>query len=299
MAAFMTRQFYKQRADFEASCEGRDQRFTLPEDIDIQTDIPYINDGSNEHLFDIYRPSSASDKILPVVINVHGGGLLLGNKEFNKFFCAQLSAMGYVIFSIEYRLIPDCEIYDQFADVSAACTFINRHLAEYLGNPEQIYGVADSGGACLLNYAAAMSNCHRIAKAAHTAPPDIQFQALGYISGMFYTNRFDKIGLFLPKYLYGKNYKKQAFAPYINPEHPDIINALPPCLLITSYHDHLKRYTLSYVKALNRHHARYKLLNFPKKPKLTHAFSVFEPDLKESSYVIKKLHHFFTKYGEK
>ena len=33
-------------------------------------------------------------QILPVIINVHGGGLLLGNKEFNKYFCALLSNEG-------------------------------------------------------------------------------------------------------------------------------------------------------------------------------------------------------------
>ena len=48
------------------------------------------------------------------------------------------------------------------------------------------------------------------------------------ISGMFYTTKFDKIGLFLPKYLYGKQYKKAPFAAYVNPENPELLYALAP-----------------------------------------------------------------------
>ena len=46
--------------------------------------------------------------------------------------------------------------------------------------------------------------------------------SLGLISDMFYTRRFDQIGLFLPKTLYGRNYKKTPFLPFTNPEHPEI-----------------------------------------------------------------------------
>ncbi|EKC43647.1 esterase / lipase [human gut metagenome] len=84
-----------------------------------------------------------------------------------------------------------------------------------------------------------MQRSTALAQAAGVTPSDLPVRALGLVSGMFYTNRLDQIGLFLPRYLYGRHYKKSAFAPYVSPEHPDIVTSLPPSLLITSDNDNL------------------------------------------------------------
>ena len=146
MSNFMTKNFYKQREDFEKSAAVRDKKFSFPDGVVESRDIPYIADGQKEHLMDVYRPQGKENETLPVIINIHGGGLLIGNKEFNRYFCARLCLLGYVVFSVEYRLVPDCSVYDQFSDVSTAMTFIRDNLSSYGGNPDKIYGVADSGG---------------------------------------------------------------------------------------------------------------------------------------------------------
>lgn len=245
---------------------------------------------------DVYRPAEKEGETLPVIINIHGGGLLIGNKEFNRYFCARLCLLGYVVFSIEYRLIPDCNVYDQFTDVSDAMTFIHENLSSYQGNPDKIYGVADSGGAYLLTNVAAMTKNKKFAKAAHTKAPDFSLNALGLISGMFYTTRFDKIGLFLPSYLYGKGYKKKAIAPYVNIENPEIVSVLPPCFLVTSHSDNLEHYTVKFEKALKANRVSHKLLRFGKNKKLTHAFSVFEPFYEESTKTLKSMHEYFQSF---
>ena len=117
MGNILTKQFYRQRKDFEDSCAGRDAGLTFPEGVICSTDIAYADDGIKAHMLDIYRPEDSQEKILPVIINVHGGGLIIGNKEFNRYFCALLCKKGFLVYSIEYRLIPDCLIYDQLADV--------------------------------------------------------------------------------------------------------------------------------------------------------------------------------------
>lgn len=296
MQDLIRKQFYKQRSDFEITAAERDKTQVMPDGVEIQTDIPYMSDGDKAHLMDVYRPEGSGEVMLPVVINIHGGGLLIGNKEFNRFFCARLCKLGYLVFSIEYRLVPDCMVYDQFSDVCNAFRYIQAHLDKYNGDAKHIYGVADSGGAYLLTYTAAMSKCRTLAKAAHVKPHKLSFRAIGLISGMFYTNRFDKIGMFLPAYLYGKNYKKGRFAPYVNPENPDIVTALPPCFLVTSRNDHLKKYTLDFEKALQKNNMPHELLCFPHDKRLTHAFSVFRPDLEESADTLAAMHKFFEKH---
>lgn len=286
--------FYKQRDEFLENLKERENRFEFPEDVLEYKDIPYLNDGLKAHKLDIYKPKLAEEKKLPVIVNVHGGGLILGCKEFNRYFCAEFCKLGYIIFSVEYRLVPDCQFYDQCEDLSRAFDFIGENISKYNGDKNRIYAVGDSGGACLLTYTTAMEKCKGLAKAANVMPSKLDIKALGLISGMFYTDKFDKIGLFLPKYLYGKDYKKREYAKYVNPENTELIKALPPCFLVTSKYDNLKKYTLNYFKALKRNNIKSQILYFQQNKKLIHAFSVFEPELEESKETMQKMSEFFT-----
>lgn len=90
MNSVMTKQFYKQRSNFEKACVKRDEKLTFPDGVDFSENIAYADDNKKAHRMDIFRPQNAKDTMLPVIINVHGGGLLLGNKEFNRYFCALL-----------------------------------------------------------------------------------------------------------------------------------------------------------------------------------------------------------------
>ena len=88
MSNILEKQFLKQRNDFEKSCVERDKKYHFPQGVIFETDIAYAKDKNKAHRLDRYRPKGKEAQILPVIINVHGGGLLLGNKEFNKYFCA-------------------------------------------------------------------------------------------------------------------------------------------------------------------------------------------------------------------
>lgn len=296
MSQFITKMFYKQRAEFLKSAKEREKTLTFPDTIAEQKDIFYDEDHSDTHRLDIFYPKAQKGTTLPVIVNVHGGGLLMGTKEFNRYFCAQLSAQGFLVFSVEYCLAPENQLYDQIRDLSLAMNYIQTHLSEHHGDPGHVYAIGDSGGACLLIYAAAAQKSTTLAQAAHVTPSTLHLNALGLISGMFYTNRHDQIGTFLPRYLFGKNYKKSAFAPFVNPEHPEIAGSLPPCFLVTSHNDNLQHYTLNFEKALTRNHIPHELLNFPKQKELTHAFSVFEPFLPESVKTITSMTTFLQKY---
>lgn len=296
MEDFMKKNFYKQRTAFEQSSAARHKELSFPDTVTEYKDIPYLNDDVPAHRMDIFRPKGKDGETLPVIVDVHGGGMIIGNKEFNRYFCAVISAMGYLVFSVEYRLVPDVQVYEQFADLSAAMDHIRKLIPEYSGDPGQVYAIADSGGAYLLTYSIAMQRSKALAAAAHVTPTVLKVNALGLISGMFYTSRFDKIGIFLPRYLYGKNYKKSAFAPYIDPEHPDIVTSLPPCYLITSHDDMLRHYTLNFEKALTKHGVVHELVDYPKDPRLTHAFSVFYPFLPESTDAITSMLRFLRSY---
>ena len=221
--------------------------------------------------------------------------MVIGTKEFNRYYCAELVKLGFLVFSIEYPLIPDCMIYDQFEAVSRAMDKIQTLIESYRGDSDRIYAAADSGGACLPTYAVAMQRCTALAEAAGVIPTTLPVRALGLISGMFYTTKFDQIGLFLPRYLYGKRERRKAFKQYEKPDCPEIIKALPPCYLVTSKEDMLEHYTLQFARALKENEMRFQLKDFRKDKKLTHAFSVFDPYLKESRETMNQMVRFFEK----
>lgn len=268
----------------------------MPEGVEYTENIAYTNDGNPSHQLDIYRPKDREGEVLPVIINVHGGGLIIGNKGFNKYFCSLLCKKGFLVYSIEYRLIPDCMIYDQFKDVFMGMDYIKGRIKSDGGDESHVYMVGDSGGACLIMYTNAIQNNYEMARAAGVKPSDLHINAIGLISGMFYTTKFDKIGMFLPKYLYGKNYKKSAFGKYVNPENKELIESLAPVWLVTSHNDYLRKYTLNFENALSKAGKECELIDFPKDKRLTHAFSVFEPFLPESIKTIDMLVKYLNKF---
>lgn len=296
MSDFIKKMFYKQRDDFKKLCAERDTRLYMPDSVDVISDISYNNDGLKEHRLDVYRPSDKKDETLPVIVNIHGGGLIMGNKEFNRYFCGRLCSMGFIVYSIEYCLVPEHNFFEQLNDSVTAMNYIGGRIVQDGGDLNHVYAVADSGGANLLVYNVALSGNNNMAKDLSIKPSDLHFNALGLISGMFYTTKFDGIGLFLPPYLYGKKYRKSPFYSYIKPDKSPVIDSLPPCYLVTSHNDNLQHYTLQFEKALRIHNIPCKLDNFAKHSKLTHAFSVFEPFLPESTLVLESMTNFLKLY---
>ena len=64
---------------------------------------------------------------------------------------------------------------------------------------------------------------------------------------------------------------------------------LPPCFLVTSHDDHLRQYTVDFTNALRRNSVACELLDFGPDKRLTHAFSVFNPEFSESQEVFHQL----------
>lgn len=281
--------------------DNRNKTNPLPMDVEIVRDISYIDDGKDCHKLNVYfdKNNFGKNGKLPVIINFHGGGLLYGFKEQNDLFCAMLAQMGYLVFGIDYPLITEVRIFETFRDVSIALNYVNDNLLEkYNGDFDRIYWTGDSAGGYIATYMSAIKNNPAIRIAASAGDIIIENimlpqRALAIISGMFYSTRMDKIGLFLPKLIYGKDYKNHPFYEYTNPENIEIIKALPPCFMVTSHDDMLKKHTLDYVKVLRKNSIHCELLNFGKDKRLEHAFPALYPQYEESKVVLKRINEFF------
>lgn len=262
-------------------------------------DIPYQNNEGKELLMDIFEPIVEKGTELPVIVNIHGGGLIGGSKNLSVGFCRQLAKRGYLVFSLEYRLIPEVRVYEQFDDVCAGMDCVGRKLVDFDVDLTRTYIAAESAGAYLATYVAAMKYSEALQKAVGYKPTNMIFRAMGLISGMFYTTRNDMLGRFLSGSIYGKDERSKVMSEYTNPEHPEIIHNIPPCYLITSKADMLERYTLDFAGELGNKGVEHHLRHMGSDPKLLHAFPVLNPALPESERVIDEIVDWFKKHEPK
>ncbi len=95
---------------------------TYPDGLDVQSDIPYIDDGSTSHLLDIYTPGNA--KTDEVFLLIHGGAFVYGAKELDKCFGMHLALRaGIPVVNINYRLMPDTDLQGQLQDIFSAIAY--------------------------------------------------------------------------------------------------------------------------------------------------------------------------------
>lgn len=250
----------------------------LPPDVVLTANVDYIGDGAGCHMMDIYRPSDVTGK-LPVLVDIHGGGFLLGKKEANGLFASDMCRRGFVVFCPEYPLVPDTDIFGIFHALTDCINRIGEIAESYGGDTSQIYLCGDSAGAHICVYLAAMQRNADVAGAAGVDRIRYEIKALGLQSGMFYTTLPDQVGMFLPSMIYGKDRKKNPFfTKYAVPDVPGIAQSLPPCFVVTARGDFLRNYSRRFAAALKKNGTKYMFLDMDEEEKLPHAFAAMLPE---------------------
>ena len=90
---------------------------------------------------DMYLPTQK--KGFKTIVWFHGGGLEGGNKEFRP----ELMNCGFAQVAPNYRLFPRCQCPDYTREAAVAWTL--KHIAEYGGDPSQVYVGGHSAGGYL------------------------------------------------------------------------------------------------------------------------------------------------------
>lgn len=273
---------------FERWMEKRSREIRMPESVESFEDIPYLDTGLDCHRIDIFRPKHAGGK-LPVVVNFHGGGLLLCTRKVNRPFCWELAKRGFLVFCVDYPLVPDSNVPGILRDAAWGMDRVAELLEEYGGDRERVYLAGDSAGAMIGVYELAMQRNPKIGEALYMQPSSLKVRAAAFISGMFYTARMDSVGAYLRQEFYGRDWKKQLFYPYVNPDVPEVAGKLPSVILVTSKMDNLRNYTMAFVKGLKRAGIPHKLLDLPWDPEMNHDFVIIKPEGQKAQKVIEEI----------
>lgn len=271
-----------ERDKYKVMQEELDKNNTLSDNIE-----EIINDK-----YSIYYDKNNTD-IKDIIINIHGGGLMMGNKEFNKYYNALYADKGYLVFSLEYTLVPEADVYQELNEIARSIDEIYDIANKYNGDNNNIFLTADSAGAFLALTTVVLKNSTEMADYYNVKPTNVNIKGLGLMSGMYYTTLNDNIGIFISNQMYGTFYRFTKIKEFANPKYTAKQN-LVPIYMTTTDGDYLKDYTINFYNLLKDNNKEVYLKVFEDE-NLEHAFQVFHPEYKETINTVELFDEFFKK----
>ncbi|MCB1030906.1 MAG: alpha/beta hydrolase [Acidimicrobiales bacterium] len=131
------------------------KRYVSPGDRDLS-----YGEAGRRNQLDIWKsPDIKPGSKAPVLVQVHGGGWIIGNKQQQAMpMLAHLADQGWVCVSINYRLSPRATWPDHIVDVKRALAWVKTNIAEYGGDPDFVCITGGSAGGHLSSLAALTPN---------------------------------------------------------------------------------------------------------------------------------------------
>lgn len=164
------------RYDTKRHDDVRIARQTPPAGAEVR-EYDYLSDGDPMHKLNIYRPEGNRDT-LPLIVNVHGGAWVYGDKDLNKYYCMDLASKGYCVVGMSYRLAPETDIGGQISDVFAALEFVCDNADKFGCDTRGIMLTGDSAGGHLASLAVCIMLDPSLAKAYGVRVPDMSAACL-------------------------------------------------------------------------------------------------------------------------
>lgn len=173
------------RTEFKKGDDIRDAGLGTPEDIVRFNDIAYGN-NPDWQMLDVYRPKEAAGKTLPVIVSIHGGGWVYGDKERYQYYCMSLSQHGFAVINFTYRLAPEYKFPAPLEDANLIFHWIMDNAGKYGLDTGHIFCVGDSAGAHQLAlYSAICTNPDYAARFAFKTPEGFVPRAIALNCGAY------------------------------------------------------------------------------------------------------------------
>jgi len=101
---------------------------------------------------EIYAPPDARNA--PVIVMVHGGGWRIGDKNSKGVVENKLKhwlPQGFVLVSVDYRMLPEAPVDVQARDVASAVAYVEAHAGDWGGDGHRLVLMGHSAGAHLVS----------------------------------------------------------------------------------------------------------------------------------------------------
>lgn len=146
----MWSEIYKMREGIAESDAKRDAGLTIPKDLDRYLDLSY--GPYRENTLDVYCPKG-TNKALPTIVSIHGGGWFYGDKQLYSHYCMRLAQRGFTVVNFTYRLAPEYQYPAPVEDSCRVLRWMQEHAEKYFIDLNNVFMLGDSAGGQL---------CHQV-----------------------------------------------------------------------------------------------------------------------------------------
>jgi len=130
-----------------------------PSSVQVDQNLNYAGDASPRHRVDVYRSAEPAVGPRPVLVYIHGGAWIVGDKrEQGKPMLYELAARGWVCISINYRLSPKATWPEHIVDCKRAIAWSRAHASTFGGDPNFLAVAGGSAGGHLAALCALSAN---------------------------------------------------------------------------------------------------------------------------------------------
>ncbi len=107
-----------------------------------------------------------NDKILPVVIYIHGGGWSIGSASSVEWFAKLIASNGYIVANVDYALAPEYPYPTSTVQLASVLDYVYENSEQYQIDPTKIFIGGNSAGAHLASQLGALATNEAYAKEA-------------------------------------------------------------------------------------------------------------------------------------
>ncbi len=217
----------------------RDRGLTVPRGLTLHKNISY--GPHKKQLLDVYLPEN-SQRPLPVIVSVHGGGWVYGDKELYSHYCMDLATRGFAVVNFTYRLSPEHKFPCHLEDTVLAFNWVLSHGKKYGMDLGNVFAVGDSAGGHILALFCCLCTNPAYAALYQFAPKEVFLpKAVALNCGVYDLIRMKDTAsntLRLMKDVLGHSASAEELAAISPTFHVEA--GFPPCYLMTSNEDFLK-----------------------------------------------------------
>lgn len=273
----------------------------------MESCIPYAADMHPMHQLNLYYPQgycADTDGKLPVIIDIHGGGLMYGDKELNQRYCEYLASQRFCVMGMSYRLLPDTDLQGMVQDVFESIHWL-EHYGEKRGfDLENVFLTGDSAGGHLASLVMCIQYSERLQQIYGVKPFAFDFKAVAISNGVCEIQNYfsyskalnQRIDRELVSMILGKAGEQAAWRSYFNfSQALAEVETIPPVLVIGAENDSFYHHTLKLLENLGKREYAMEKLIWGKEagPHLGHVFQVSHWEWLESRETNNKMLEFF------
>ncbi len=122
----------------------------IPAEIELIKDVAYSPDGNKAHVLDIMRLKKLPAEPMPVLVFIHGGGFVGGDKNAGYGHLVRFVKRGYLGVTINYRSAYEKHFPAQLQDCKCAIRFLRAHAKQYNLDADHIGVWGSSAGGNLV-----------------------------------------------------------------------------------------------------------------------------------------------------